>query len=58
MNDNALLKNVNYWVAVKELSLSYYIGETLLFTVTTTQIIMVSLISHPINIFINIPEAP
>ena len=22
-----------YWVAVKELSLSYYIGETLLFTI-------------------------
>ena len=24
-----------YWVAVKELSLSYYIGETLLFTINT-----------------------
>ena len=25
----------NNWVAVKELSLSYYIGETLLFTIYT-----------------------
>ena len=25
----------NYWVAVKELNLSYYIGETLLFTIYT-----------------------
>ena len=24
-----------YWVAVKELKLSYYIGETLLFTIYT-----------------------
>ena len=27
--------NCNYWVAVKELRLSYYIGETLLFTIYT-----------------------
>ena len=26
---------VEYWVAVKELKLSYYIGETLLFTIHT-----------------------
>ena len=25
----------NFWVAVKELKLSYYIGETLLFTIYT-----------------------
>ena len=25
----------NYWVAVKKLKLSYYIGETLLFTIYT-----------------------
>ena len=30
------LKNVeHFWVAVKELKLSYYIGETLLFTMYT-----------------------
>ena len=29
------LKVEEYWVAVKELKLSYYIGETLLFTIYT-----------------------
>ena len=30
-----LITSPEYWVAVKELNLSYYIGETLLFTVYT-----------------------
>ena len=28
----------DYWVAVKELKLSYYIGETLLFTIYTIMV--------------------
>ena len=28
-------ENCSFWVAVKELKLSYYIGETLLFTMYT-----------------------
>ena len=31
--DNKLTSTRVYWVAVKELKLSYYIGKTLLFTI-------------------------
>ena len=33
--DGGNLAPPGYWVAVKELKLSYYIGETLLFTIYT-----------------------